>query len=149
MKKLAAKVFGDIKNDLPRFVRYVFWGAITAFFNLGVYLLLTNTLGLHYLVSNTVAWVLYVVAAFFTNKLYVFGTRGQTGKQVAADLGRFAGSRLATCLLENVMLFVFVTLLHGNKNLTKIIASATSAILNYLVSCLIIFSKKNSAGERR
>ena len=78
VKKLAAKVFGDIKNDLPRFVRYVFWGAITAFFNLGVYLLLTNALGLHYLVSNTVAWVLYVVAAFFTNKLYVFGTRGQT-----------------------------------------------------------------------
>ena len=43
--------------------------------------------------------------------------------------------------MEEAILLVFVTLLHGNEMIVKVIAQIVVVVLNYVVSKLFVFKK--------
>lgn len=53
-------------------VNYVVFGILTTIINLIIYALFTKVLGADYKLSITVAWLISIIFAFVTNKLYVF-----------------------------------------------------------------------------
>ena len=129
-------------------VLYIVFGALTTLVNFIVYYPLVNLpamkgqTGWWTLVVNVIAWVAAVVFAFVTNKLYVFKSTDKSFRTVIKELAAFFGARLASLGIEELILFIFVTLLHLNENAIKLIASVGTVVCNYFFSKFIIFRKK-------
>ena len=129
-------------------VLYIVFGALTTLVNFIVYYPLVNLpamkgqTGWWTLVVNVIAWVAAVVFAFVTNKLYVFKSTDKSFSTVIKELAAFFGARLASLGIEELILFIFVTLLHLNENAIKLIASVGTVVCNYFFSKFIIFRKK-------
>lgn len=141
-------LIGDIVKNWRQFAHYVFWGAITAFLNLCLFFALANWCGWNYAVANVAAWVVYVVAAYFSNRWFVFRQRGGGARAVWRGLRDFASCRLGTCVLETAIMALLVSGLGLPQNPVKIGASALSATINYIVSRFWIFGKVKKEAKK-
>ncbi len=120
-------------------ISYIVWGAATTGVNYAVYFLCTNLLHINYLVSNGFAWMAAVAFAFFVNKLFVFRSVSWNKKVVLAELWKFVSARIASGVLEFVLLFLFVDVAGIPDGPVKIAVGVIIVILNYIVSKLAIF----------
>ncbi len=91
------------------------------------------------------AWVTAVIFAFFTNKYFVFESQGKEG--IFREFVTFTSGRLFSFGCELLIMFVFVDKLHLNEVVIKLLANIVVLILNYFVSKLLVFRKKNSGAE--
>ena len=123
-------------------ILYAVFGALTTAINIAAYALCYRVLKLPNVPSNVVAWVLAVLFAFVTNKLYVFESKSLERGTVLRELLSFVGARLATGLLDLAVMFVGVDLLHGPDLVFKVASNIVVIILNYVFSKLIVFRKK-------
>ncbi|MEE1012552.1 MAG: GtrA family protein [Acutalibacteraceae bacterium] len=95
-----------------------------------------------YLDANTIAWVAGVVFAFVTNKLWVFESKSWKPAIALKEFISFTGARIFSFVVETVMMFVLVTLMHCPAIIAKLIIGIVVIILNYIFSKLFIFKKK-------
>ena len=123
-------------------ILYVVFGVLTTAINIAVYALCYRVLRLPNVPSNVIAWILAVLFAFVTNKLYVFESKSLERGTVMRELLSFVGARLATGLLDLAVMFVGVDLLHGPDLVFKVGSNVLVIILNYVLSKLIVFRKK-------
>lgn len=98
-------------------------------------------------VVDTIAWTAAVLFAFFTNRVLVFESKRHGLLPVLGELVTFAGGRVFTLLLQEAIMFVFVTKLAYNKYLFRILAMVLVMVLNYIISKLLVFRKKKSPAE--
>ncbi len=92
--------------------------------------------------ANVIAWAAAVLFAFVTNRVWVFESQKKGFLPVLGELGSFAGGRVMTLLLQELIFLVFFDLLHVNEFLVKIVAAVLVVILNYVISKLFVFRKK-------
>ena len=121
---------------------YLFFGVLTTIVNYVIYLPVYNVLGLSAALSNAVAWIVAVTFAYVTNKPFVFKSHDWSAKTVIPELTRFVSCRVASGVLETVILLITVDVLHWNGNIWKLITSVLVVILNYVGSKLLVFRKK-------
>ena len=132
-------------------VLYLVFGVLTTLVNYLVFYPLVNIPGMQdnvswwTLVVNVIAWVAAVAFAYVTNKFFVFQSKDKSGKTVFREIISFVGARVASLLIEEAILAIFVTLLHFNENLIKLIASVGTVIINYFFSKFVIFRKKKNS----
>ena len=126
-------------------ILYGIFGVLTTIINFGVYFLLYCTLTVPNTLSNIIAWILAVSFAFVTNKQYVFENKEKEAKSVIAQFMKFISCRLATGLLDLVIMFVCVDLLELNAPLFKFLSNILVIILNYSASKVFIFKSKKEA----
>ena len=106
-------------------------------------------------VAVSLGWIAGVIFAFFTNKWWVFRDKVKEKGKVAAQFGKFVGSRIGTYFVElGIGVLVPMILLacgykdfHFIVNITPdLIATAVSVVvvtvLNYILSKLLVFGKK-------
>lgn len=98
--------------------------------------------GSEYLDANCIAWVVGVVFAFVTNKIWVFESKTWEPNVAGKEFAGFVGARLFSFAVETAMMFVMVSLLSLNDLLAKIIVGVVVIIMNYVFSKLFIFKKK-------
>ncbi len=98
--------------------------------------------GTDYLDANFIAWVVGVVFAFVTNKLWVFDSKSWAPSVAGKEFTGFMGARIFSFVVETISLFVLVTLLSVNDFVAKIIVGIVVVILNYIFSKAFIFKKK-------
>ena len=122
-------------------VTYLIFGVLTTVVNYLVYLPIYNLLGASAAVSNAIAWVAAVAFAFLTNKPFVFKSHDWSAKTVLPELSKFVGCRVASGVLETLILLLAVDILVWNGNIWKIITSVLVVILNYVASKLLVFRK--------
>lgn len=121
---------------------YLIFGGLTTVVSLASFWLCVKPLGINVLVSNVISWICAVTFAYFTNAKWVFEARPQSRSEALRQFFSFYAGRLATLGVEELLLFVFVTLLHCNEMLIKLIAQVVVVILNYVISKLVVFRKK-------
>lgn len=143
MKKLIHKVLNR------ETISYLIFGVLTTLVNYVVFFGLEFALGardegLLYLITNFVAWIVAVIFAFFTNKLFVFESKDFSGRYLVTEFISFTGARVLTLLFESAFLFVTVEALGVDKNISKILASIFVIILNYFASKFFVFRKTDS-----
>lgn len=143
---LEREIFGMKKimmlfSRYKQIILYLIFGALTTALNVFAYWVLAHPLGLDTLVSTLIAWVIGVLFAFFTNKFFVFESKGRS--HMWAELGSFTLARAVTGALDVGIMFVFVTVLSLNDMLIKIISNVVVIILNYIFSKFLIFAKKS------
>ncbi len=137
-------------------ILYIFFGCATTAVNLLVFWLFTKLLGEElYLVNNAVAWVVGVIFAFITNKLFVFESKSWQKNTAVKEFAEFVGARLFSFFVEEGGMFLFISVLGlGERRLNifgftitgqfiaKLALAVIVVILNYFFSKFIIFKRK-------
>lgn len=133
------RLYDKYKDLIP----YCFFGVLTTLINWAVYKLFYDGLGVPNVPSTVVAWVLAVVFAFITNKLWVFNSKSFAREVVLREATAFFSARLLTGLLDVLIMWVSVDLMDGNSDLWKLISNVIVIILNYIASKLLIFKNND------
>lgn len=123
-------------------VSYLGFGVLTTVVNYVIYLPIYNFCGVSAAVSNVIAWVGAVAFAFLTNKPFVFQSHDWSAKTVIPELTKFISCRLASGILETLILLLTVDCLHWNGNVWKLVTQVLVIIINYVGSKLLVFRKK-------
>lgn len=128
-------------------IHYLFFGGCATIVNFISYYIPSNLLGMDAIISNIIAWVISVLFAYVTNKLFVFESETKNLKEFIMEMFSFIFARVFTGALCDVGIFaLMINVLHVNDIISKIITQILVVILNYLFSKLIIFRKK---GEKK
>lgn len=133
----------DLLKKYKFIILYGIFGVLTTVINIVSYSLLFEVFGISNVVSNIIAWILSVLFAFITNKLWVFDSKSLEFKLFLKELGNFTVCRLATGVLDLGIMFVGVDLLNGPAIILKVISNIIVIILNYVMSKLFVFKKNN------
>lgn len=120
-------------------ISYLFFGGLTTVINTVVFFALYHHM--NYQVANAIAWFLSVLFAFITNKLWVFHSKSFELKTFVWETFSFFGFRLASLVIDMLILWIGITLLSGNALLVKIIDQVVVILLNYFFSKWFIFKK--------
>ena len=123
-------------------ILYGIFGVLTTVINIGVYGVLYSGLGVSNVISNVIAWIISLLFAFITNKLWVFESKSFNFKLFVKELGSFTVCRVATGVLDLGIMFVGVDLLKGPAIILKIASNIIVIILNYVMSKIFVFKKK-------
>ena len=121
---------------------YLFFGVLTTVVNYLIYLPVYNFCGLSAALSNMIAWVGAGIFAFLTNKPFVFRSHDWSAKTVVPELTKFVSCRIASGVLETVILFLAVDCMNWNGNIWKLVTQVLVIIINYVGSKLLVFRKK-------
>ena len=131
-------IFGGMTTVIDwtvSFLLYYFWGeAIDA-----------TPILLHG--ANVIAWVAAVAFAYVTNRIWVFESKRRGFVPIVCEIAAFAGGRVLTLLLQEIIMGVFCTWLGLNEYLFKLVAAVLVIIANYVLSKLIVFRKAASKPE--
>jgi cell wall teichoic acid glycosylation protein gtcA len=122
-------------------ILYLIFGILTTLVNFAAYHICYTKLQFPNLVSNTIAWILSVLFAFITNKIWVFKSKSFGLSKLAQELFAFVTARLFTGFLDTAIMFVGVDVLKQNWIIAKIVSSVVVVILNYIFSKLFVFRK--------
>ena len=121
---------------------YLFFGGLTTVISIGSYSYCDVALHMNPLVANIISWILAVLFAYVTNKIWVFNAERHGVKEVFLEIINFFGGRLFTLVVEEVILLIFINKLHFNSILVKVAAQFVVVVLNYIISKLIVFREK-------
>lgn len=126
-------------------INYIIFGVLTTIISWGVCIVLTyfvfgteavaanamlNTL------TNVIGWVAGVIFAYVTNRKWVFKS---VSDNVAKEFIEFTSGRIATLVLELVVMFLFVNVMKIEYAIAKIIAGVLVVIANYVISKFFVF----------
>ena len=125
-------------------ILYVFFGGCTTLVNLAAYAACYYICSLSNVTSTVIAWVLGVVFAYVTNKLWVFESKSWAWPVLSRELASFVGCRAATGVLDLAVMYLCVDLLHWNAMLMKVLSNVIVIILNYVGSKLLVFANKKN-----
>ncbi len=120
---------------------YLFFGALTTVVSIGSYAALNVGLGVNELIANVISWICAVTFAFFTNRVWVLAAQTEGAGAFLGQMAKFCGGRIFTLIVEEAILFVFITKMGFNSVLIKVIAQVVIVVLNYLISKLLVFRK--------
>ncbi|MCD7791339.1 MAG: GtrA family protein [Bacteroides thetaiotaomicron] len=123
-------------------ISYLFFGVCTTVINIAVYYLCYNVSGIPNVPSTVIAWVVAVVFAYITNKLFVFDSKSFKADVLVREMASFFGCRLLTGILDVIIMYVAVDVMDMNSTLWKLVSNVLVIILNYVASKLVIFKKK-------
>ena len=121
-------------------ILYLFFGGCTTLVNIISFMILRFlTVGTY--ISNGIAWVLAVLFAFVTNKLYVFESKSKNAKTVTREAISFFAFRLLSLFIDMGIMYLMIDVLSWNELLAKVLANIVVIIVNYIFSKLFIFKK--------
>jgi putative flippase GtrA len=136
--KEAAKV-RTLFEKYRELILYVVFGGLTTLVDWVSYWLMTDGMHVPYMTAAFLSQLMSIVFAYVTNRRFVFESRVRGAGAVALEMAKFFGARGASLLLNMLVMFVGVDLLHVNDKLIKVIASVLVIIANYIFSKLFVF----------
>jgi putative flippase GtrA len=123
-------------------ILYLIFGGLTTLVNIVVFWFCERVVGFSTAPANAIAWVLAVLFAFVTNKLFVFESKSMKAKIVLKELGSFVLARVISGGIDMGIVLVGVDVMHIDSLIVKIFSNIVVVILNYIASKFIIFKKK-------
>lgn len=130
---------------------YLYMGVLTTAVNIISFELIRNMLSgssmgesMIWKVAEICAFIIAVVFAFITNKLFVFKSYSINIMNIFSELGMFVGARLITEGINFFIMWFMIDKKGCDEFTTKVIASVIVIVLNYIFSKFIIFKKKKN-----
>ena len=120
-------------------ILYLIFGGLTTVVNIVVYWVCVHVLGTGVMPGTVAAWALAVLFAYLTNRSMVFHSSAAGAQEILKEIGSFFACRLGTGVVDWVIMFVFVTVLHFNDMIIKILANIIVIVLNFVLSKFVIF----------
>lgn len=121
---------------------YLFFGGLTFLLSVASYCFFEASCGMDPLYANILSWILAVLFAYVTNRIWVFQSQASGFWELLGEVIRFLSGRLVTLVIEEVILLVFIKYLGFPSIVVKVIAQIVVIVLNYVFSKLLIFVGK-------
>ena len=118
---------------------YLFFGGLTFLISMFMFIILNKFMNMNELSANVYSWVVAVLFAFITNKLYVFTSPKTSFVNNLKQLVTFSSGRVMTLILEEGILYIFVMVLGVPGIAIKFIAQVIVIVLNYIISKIFVF----------
>ena len=136
----------NLWKKYKQIIAYLFWGVLTTVIDIVVALVLYRLLPNMDVFWNTlIAWIASVLFAFFTNRKWVFESKANTAKEYISEMISFFLGRLASLILEEIILIVGVNIVSENNfDLLKIFGQIIVIIFNYFWSKFVVFVNHKS-----
>lgn len=128
----------DLYKKYKEIINYLIFGGLTTLISIITYALFAKVFHIDYLISNVLSWIIAVLFAYITNKIFVFESKS---KKNIKEITSFFFFRVVSLIMEMVILYIFVDMLHIDDLVTKIIAQIIVIVSNYVFSKLFIFKK--------
>ncbi len=119
---------------------YIIFGVLTTAVSFVSYYLFLY-FGMYYIVAQVVSWVLAVAFSFVVNKIFVFEDKRMAPYALFRQVWQFVAVRIASGVVEIVLLWLMVDILLIGEGIAKIPVSVLTVIINYIASKLFIFKK--------
>lgn len=126
-------------------ITYLFWGVMSTIANIVTYWICYDVCHISNMASTLVAWIVAVIMAFITNKLWVFESRNTSWKEDLKEFFSFIGFRVVSEIFDLAIMYWAVDLMGMNGLFWKIVANVIVVILNYIFSKFIIFKKPSAS----
>ena len=169
----------NLFNKYREIIMYLVFGVLTTVVGFGTYFLIMagaeHLLGIPmedetslsyltvYVIAQIIQWVAAVLFAFFTNRKWVFTEADRSEETFWRQLVLFAGSRVASFLLDlgvtygcTLLLALWIVtppVIMGIELTPGIIAKLVAAVLviiaNYVLSKLVVFRKAKTDTEEK
>lgn len=141
----------NIYHKYEEIISYIIVGAMTTAVSLGSYYLCVLTIfnpnnAVLLQSANIISWILSVTFAFWANRKYVFKSKNP---KILEEASKFYGARILTLLIDMLVMFVSVTVLHFNDKLMKIVSNIIILILNYVISKFLVFIKRDEEHDKK
>lgn len=120
-------------------ILYIIFGGLTTLINIIVYYLCSHIGGFSTITSNVIAWILSVLFAYITNRKWVFESQNNERNMIVKEMTSFFGCRLATGVMDVVIMYITVDMLGLNGLIMKCLSNVIVIIVNYIASKVIIF----------
>lgn len=128
----------NLLNKYREILLYAFFGVLTTLINIFVFFLMRDFLNSSIVISNTIAWLLSVLFAFVTNKKWVFESKNN---QRLKEMVHFYLARIATLLIETIVLYILIDLMLINDTISKVFSNIIVIVLNYVFSKMFVFKR--------
>lgn len=125
-------------------ILYLVFGGLTTLVNIVSYAVFARILNMDTVTGTSVAWLISVIFAYITNKIFVFESKTNTFALLVKECVSFFGCRLATGVMDVAIMYLSVDLLHFNDIVIKIVSNVFVVILNYIFSKLFIFRREEA-----
>ncbi len=122
---------------------YLIFGGLTTVVNIVVFGLAIR-LGISWQIANFLAWLLSVLFAFVTNKLWVFNSHAANFGGLAWEFIMFMAARIVSLGLDYGCMFVFIDVIGWSQMVAKLLTQVVIVIANYAFSKFIVFRNKPS-----
>ena len=131
----------DMYRKYQEAIDYLFWGGVAFVLSMVLFYIFANMMMIEEQIANVITWIICVIFTYITNRTFVFRSKSKGFKAVSKELTEFTTARLATLVLENVVLFICIDLLVWHNMLAKLIGQFLVIVSNYVLSKLWIFKK--------
>ena len=125
-------------------IAYLFFGAMTTLINLVSFWTLSTVFHLETIAATVIAWVIAVIFAFVTNKIWVFKSKSKNTQETTKEAVTFMIVRLVTLGVEVFLMWLMVDNFKQDKLIWKLLCSVVTTVLNYIFSKLIVFKEKKT-----
>lgn len=126
-------------NKYKDILLYLIFGGLTTVVNIAIYWLCVHLLGTSVMFGAIMAWALAVLFAYVTNRGMVFHSSASGAQEILKEIGAFFACRLGTGVIDWVIMFIFVTMLHFNDMIIKVLSNIIVIVLNFVLSKFVIF----------
>lgn len=138
-------MFGSIWKMYLKYkevILYLIFGGLTTLINIISYTVCAHIFYMDTVESTSAAWIISVIFAYVTNKIFVFESKTNTLAMLVKECISFFGCRLATGVMDIVIMYLAVDIMHFNDIIMKIFSNVLVIVLNYVFSKLFIFARK-------
>lgn len=124
-------------------INYLIFGVLTTVVSLAVYYISVFTIlnpddAIQLQIANILSWIAGVAFAYFTNRKYVFESKE---KNKVKEAGKFVLARVITLVMDMIIMWLGVTVLHLNDKIIKLISQIVIIVSNYVFSKIFVFKK--------
>lgn len=121
---------------------YVIFGVFTTICNIVVYYLCTRIFYINEYSSNIIAWIISVLFAYITNKIFIFKNKEKKFPHLLKESLSFFFFRLISLIIDMASMYLLISFVLLNDLVAKIITNIIVIILNYIFSKFFVFQKK-------
>ena len=148
LEKIGLKALANLYRKHQEGMRYLVFGALSTVVNIVSYTLFAKLIlkgisneVLIVNISEIIAFILAVLFAYITNKLYVFKSKTENLKKLIREILYFIGCRIFTEIISILMMNSAVWF-NINDVFMKIVSNIVVIILNFVFSKILIFKQK-------
>lgn len=122
-------------------ILYLIFGVLTTLINVLCYYLAFNGFKIPNLFSTVIAWIISVLFAFVTNRIFVFESKEKGTANIVREISAFFVCRLLTGAMDVLIMWISVDIMNWNSLVWKIISNVLVIILNFFASKIFVFKK--------
>ena len=128
-------------------IGYLVFGVLTTLVNIAAFGILSSRMRIPELIANVLAWILSVLFAYFTNRLFVFQSSADRTGVLLREAGLFFAARLLSLGVDESGMALCLYVLRWDKMFAKVLMNVIVVVLNYFASKMLIFRNPSDPGS--